>query len=391
MERIAKDTYEGKIKPGQLDPGHVLKTYEELNQGAKGGYGKNWQVNQATGRLSPEVEQMQKNIFRFSGAKNATMLKQINDLLEKDGKQRSWNDFKQDVLKLNGSYNKNYLQAEFQTAKQAGKMAALWADYEDNKTLFPNLKYKTQGDKRVREEHDRLKDIIKPIDDKFWDSFYPPNGWRCRCYVVQTAEDITTDKDMPTINDNDVKPEFKINVGKTGQIFKEGTENGGKPHPYFALVKNDDDYKVAFELLKHNAPKYIIDGVKVSIFADKKDFSTNLKKAKLIKKELKYDVEIRAHLDGRIIKESNPEYLIDNKLADLKSPTSLNYKKVVSKANKQGCEIVVISLELNNDTITKARKQLKNILRFKDIHENIKKVIIITKDNKVNEYNRDEI
>ena len=117
MERIAKDTYEGKIKPGQLDPGHVLKTYEELNQGTKGGYGKNWQVNQATGRLSPEVEQMQKNIFRFSGAKNATMLKQINDLLEKDGKQRSWNDFKQDVLKLNGSYNKNYLQAEFQTAK----------------------------------------------------------------------------------------------------------------------------------------------------------------------------------------------------------------------------------------------------------------------------------
>ena len=199
MERIAKDTYEGKIKPGQLDPGHVLKTYEELNQGAKGGYGKNWQVNQATGRLSPEVEQMQKNIFRFSGAKNATMLKQINDLLEKDGKQRSWNDFKQDVLKLNGSYNKNYLQAEFQTAKQAGKMAALWADYEDNKTLFPNLKYKTQGDKRVREEHDRLKDIIKPIDDKFWDSFYPPNGWRCRCYVVQTAEDITTDKDMRAI------------------------------------------------------------------------------------------------------------------------------------------------------------------------------------------------
>lgn len=238
MERIARDTYDGKIKPGELDPEHIKKTYDELSKGAAKGYGKNWNTIDQTGKPAAEVIEMQKNIFRFSGAKNAAMLERINQLLTQNGKVKPWNQFKNDVLKLNRSYNVNYLQAEWQTANEAGRKAQIWKDYEENKERFPNLIYRTQEDDRVREEHDRLKNIIKPIDDPFWDLFYPPNGWRCRCYTVQTAQDPTPDKDLPKITEKDVRPEFRMNVGKTGQIFKEDTANGGKPHPYFALVKN---------------------------------------------------------------------------------------------------------------------------------------------------------
>jgi len=56
MERIARDTFDGKIKPGDLDEAHVLNTYRELNKATGTGYGKNWlSINGATGAPAPEV------------------------------------------------------------------------------------------------------------------------------------------------------------------------------------------------------------------------------------------------------------------------------------------------------------------------------------------------
>jgi hypothetical protein len=33
-----------------------------------------------------------------------------------------------------------------------------------------------------------MNGITLPIDDPFWDSYYPPNGWNCRCTVVQVRK-----------------------------------------------------------------------------------------------------------------------------------------------------------------------------------------------------------
>lgn len=49
-------------------------------------------------------------------------------------------------------------------------------------------KYVTTGDDRVREEHERLDGITLPKDDPFWDRFYPPNGWNCRCQAIPIFE-----------------------------------------------------------------------------------------------------------------------------------------------------------------------------------------------------------
>jgi hypothetical protein len=44
---------------------------------------------------------------------------------------------------------------------------------------------------------------------------------------------------MPTITEKDTPKEFRNNVGKTGQTFKESTGFGGKPHPFIAIAKNE--------------------------------------------------------------------------------------------------------------------------------------------------------
>ncbi len=45
-------------------------------------------------------------------------------------------------------------------------------------------KYSTVGDDRVRDEHAILEGVTLPKDDPFWQRFYPPNGWNCRCQAI---------------------------------------------------------------------------------------------------------------------------------------------------------------------------------------------------------------
>lgn len=312
MEQIAKETYEGKLKRGELSTEHILKTYAELEDAAKQGYGKNWlKINGDTGMPNQESVQLQKNLWKFSGAKNFAMLEQINQLMTKNGKAISWEDFKREVMKLNAAYNKNYLQAEWQTAKQAAKMAANWESYTANAERYPNLEYRTQNDGRVRDSHYSMHGVVAPIHSDFWKSNYPPNGWRCRCFVVQTAAEPTKKEKIPVLTEKEHPLEFRGNVGISGEIFKETDANKGKPHPYFALATSGE-YKKAFEYSKLATPLNKVyeaeNGatVKVSPFAHESDLKDNLKSAIITANELNENINIRAHLEIDGCK--NPEY-----------------------------------------------------------------------------------
>lgn len=66
-------------------------------------------------------------------------------------------------------------------------MAARWKEFEkDGEDYY--LQYRTAGDARVRKTHQRLHGITLPITSKFWDKYFPPNGWNCRCTVVQVRK-----------------------------------------------------------------------------------------------------------------------------------------------------------------------------------------------------------
>ena len=340
MEQIAKDRYNGTLKKGELSDEYILENYKELNGAMWEGFGKdNFRVNKQTGAISPEVLQMQRNLYKFSGAKNYVLLQQINEILRSD-KGKNWQTFLQEVQKLNPKYNKNYLQAEWQTAKQAGYHAANWQEYVKRKDLYPNLKYCTQKDERVREEHRPLEGFIAPIESDFWKDFYPPNGWRCRCYVVQTAEPASTG-DMPQLSDKDFPKEFRGNVAISGQVFKEDSTNQGKPHPYFALALDaDSDTKKAFELSKLSAPYTEVyeakNGamVKVSPFADESDLGKNLKSAIVIADNLGVSMNIRPHLDRNVIEGKNPEFETNNIIGDRAQFEGKDLRKFVENTFK---------------------------------------------------------
>ena len=55
--------------------------------------------------------------------------------------------------------------------------------------IFPKWEYVTVGDKRVRPAHAALNGTIRRYDDPFWNSWYPPNGFKCRCIVEVSTEE----------------------------------------------------------------------------------------------------------------------------------------------------------------------------------------------------------
>lgn len=45
------------------------------------------------------------------------------------------------------------------------------------------MRYITKRDERVRASHAAWDNLTLPVDDPFWQTHWPPNGWRCRCRV----------------------------------------------------------------------------------------------------------------------------------------------------------------------------------------------------------------
>lgn len=63
--------------------------------------------------------------------------------------------------------------------------AGQWERIERTKASLPFLLYDAVQDGRTRPEHRAWDGTILPVDDPWWDTHYPPCGWRCRCGVIQ--------------------------------------------------------------------------------------------------------------------------------------------------------------------------------------------------------------
>ena len=163
------------------------------------------------------------NSYVHAAFKNHSFSQQLQGLLiDSKGKVRSYREFKAAAQPLVGNYYENWLKAEHQTAVATGQMAAKWGKFEKRKKLLPYLTYVTQGDARVRESHRALNKITKLVDDPFWDTHFPPNGWRCRCDVTQNAGP-ASDEGIRTSEDQH-PPAFRHNAGKTGAFWADGKE-----------------------------------------------------------------------------------------------------------------------------------------------------------------------
>lgn len=76
------------------------------------------------------------------------------------------------------------LRTIYQTNMRTAAMAGQYKGMKDAADVMPYWRYVAVMDGRTRDEHRLLHGKVLPHDDPFWDKYYPPNGWGCRCTVT---------------------------------------------------------------------------------------------------------------------------------------------------------------------------------------------------------------
>ncbi|MGN6893494.1 phage head morphogenesis protein, partial [Neisseria sp. P0015.S009] len=66
--------------------------------------------------------------------------------------------------------------------------AGQYQGYMANIDSRPYWMYDAVGDHRTRPAHAAMDGLVYRYDDPFWATFYPPNGYRCRCSVIALSE-----------------------------------------------------------------------------------------------------------------------------------------------------------------------------------------------------------
>lgn len=162
--------------------------------------------------------------YIFSGMKAFHELHEaFPSLLDENGNRKPFERFLNDVQSIDATYNGHYLRAEYNFVSASAEMAGRWEQFMRDGDRY-NLQYRTQRDDKVRPEHAALDRVTLPLSDSFWEEFYPPNGWNCRCTVVQVRKSkypATNHDEAMRLGDEalqrDTKGIFRFNAGKEGK------------------------------------------------------------------------------------------------------------------------------------------------------------------------------
>lgn len=79
---------------------------------------------------------------------------------------------------------KTIYRANMRSARAAGQ----YERAQRTKRALPYFLYQLGPSEVHREEHSKLEGTILPVDDPFWDVYYPPNGWGCKCHLRQITK-----------------------------------------------------------------------------------------------------------------------------------------------------------------------------------------------------------
>lgn len=188
-------------------------------------------------------ERLTRSNYIFSGIKTFHELNEaFPSMLDENGYKKTFERFLNDVQKINDTYNANYLHAEYNFVQASATMAAKWEQFSEDGDQY-YLQYRTAKDGKVRPEHAALDGVTLPPSDSFWDTYYPPNGWNCRCNVVQVRKQkYTATEHSEAMN----RGEEAMN-GQKYNIFRFNSGKQGKTMPDYNpyTIKRCNDCDVA--------------------------------------------------------------------------------------------------------------------------------------------------
>ena len=316
-------------------------------------------------------EEAKYRAFYVTGLAQHDLVQMVSDGIEEALKNgETLNDFKKRILGAiqsqgwHGSRVENIFRTNVQTAYAAGRYTKMQAV----KKIRPYWQYIAIMDSRVRPSHAVMNGKVYPADHAFWNSNYPPNGFRCRCGVrslsARQVKDmgLKVETELPKTGGADKG--FQNNPGKhwaeTGlDLKKYGLQNIAPPKPKKEPVtqkKLAADIASIDELIKKSA------GLDVSALEAKKEELTNLLEKKKHQAEQKKLNSQKKKIDKQI--EDYPVKTYTGIWKDAVTTTDWKEKSGNIWAKKQYFEDKLQSTDLTPEEETKFKVLLQDLEEF---------------------------
>ena len=349
------------------------------------GYGQNFDTVKWDTPDYDKLMHLERNVYQFSTAKNWQMMKELT-LATKDGDRIvPFREFRGKALNIVDEYEAKWLKTEYNAAIASSQMASKWVGYEqaaalrtENNLPEPNLQYRTQGDGRVREDHKVLDRITRPMSDNFWKTYYPPNGWNCRCTTVRLTTGTSSTDEVTNRAMADVTPQkgFNVNLAQEGFVFSpKSAYFVGVPDNIKQQVFSVLPYEHRFETIYTSETKNKLG--RPSTVLRHIDANQNLKDYKLVEK-ISFEladkngstVKIlpivqgndpkRFPLFSNAIENKNPDLWVNGEFVEVEKPTKMDrgtIKNRIGKGSKQANHVIIdLDESFDNDSLNNIAK-----------------------------------
>lgn len=135
--------------------------------------------------------------FTVAGATTKALVRDFHDAVNKAiANGETLETFRKDFDRIVADHGWDYNGGRnwrsriiFDTNMSTAYAAGRWQQIQEVKAQRPYLRYvHLEGQENPRPEHQSWHNLVLPVDDPWWQTHYPPNGWNCHCTVQSLNE-----------------------------------------------------------------------------------------------------------------------------------------------------------------------------------------------------------
>lgn len=166
------------------------------------------------------------------------------------------------------------LDTIYHTNMNVAYSAGTYKSLVESSVVLPYWKYVAIKDGRTRPEHLKYDGLIFHHSHPFWQNFYPPNDWGCRCDVVAVTEEealasgklvnldegsITWSEELVSTATGELKDVATFDVNVNGEDISLKTGLGWSYNPGAAGIVENDTYAKALTMPIETRYAYLSD------------------------------------------------------------------------------------------------------------------------------------
>lgn len=133
------------------------------------------------------------------------------------------------------------LETIYRSNLRSARAAGQWDRIQRTKDALPYLVYLLGPSERHRPQHEAKEGLVLPVDDPFWQQWYPPNGWGCKCHVRQITR---REAERRGVSESPEVPMRDVFNRRTGEIksIPSGIDPGWEMNPGLYRQRRMDEF-----------------------------------------------------------------------------------------------------------------------------------------------------